>query len=382
MVKSIKQADKEFRNRVKKEKQMWDEINNLIEDVELEETNKNAFLRLTTMLERVRNTDIYLNYWSMAAIGRQQKELQITLRQNYAEKENIAPEIFGPEPKSAVDDYGLNFPENKQNSEKNVQALKKPSAYLLTILKEKPEIPPAEPEPVFPPAEANQKDLQLISEFINRRGTDELPYLITILENGKNPRFCLNVNGSVRSCRQDYASPNTLEVVLACTKGKGKKKCYGRHRLKVKTRKMITKEPVRRYGKTEHELDTSRPDLIYDRNNYTVMSNYYAPHSCCPIAFRTVKMIKQGQAKIKSLCYESGKSMAAERKYKISDMVKCEIIDPQAPSPTTVTNAENKKAAENLKLPECPNAPDFVANQTMTINEVNETESEIEDMQT
>ena len=63
-------------------------------------------------------------------------------------------------------------------------------------------------------------------------------------------------------------------------------------------------------------------------------------------------------------------------------MVKCEIIDPQAPSPTTVTNAENEKAAEKLNLPECPNAPDLVANQTMTINEVTETESEIEDMQT
>ena len=59
-------------------------------------------------------------------------------------------------------------------------------------------------------------------------------------------------------------------------------------------------------------------------------------------------------------------------------MVKCEIIDPQAPSPTTVTNAENGNAAENLKLPECPN----VADQTMTINEVTETESEFEDMQT
>ena len=141
MVKSIKQADKEFRNRVKKEKQFWDEIEHLMEDVEIEETNKNAFARLKIMIDRVRNTDIYLNYWSMAAIGRQQKQLEITLRQNNAEKENIAPEpISGPEPKSAADDYGLKFPENQQNSEKNVQALKKTSANLLTIQKEKPEV--------------------------------------------------------------------------------------------------------------------------------------------------------------------------------------------------------------------------------------------------
>jgi hypothetical protein len=144
----------------------------------------------------------------------------------------------------------------------------------------------AEAEPVFPAAEPNQKDLQLVSEFINKTGTDEAPYLITILENGKNPRFCLNVDGFVRSSRQDYVSPKTFEIVLSCTKGRGKKKCYARHRVKVKTRNMITKEPIHRYGKTQYELDIGRPDLIYDRNNYTVLPNYYAKHTCHPIAFR------------------------------------------------------------------------------------------------
>jgi len=65
-------------------------------------------------------------------------------------------------------------------------------------------------------------------------------------------------------------------------------------------------------------------------------------------------------------------------------MVKSEIIDPQGPSPTTVTYVDNENAVENSELPECPNSneslPDIVSNETMTINEV--TESEVEDMQT
>jgi hypothetical protein len=63
-------------------------------------------------------------------------------------------------------------------------------------------------------------------------------------------------------------------------------------------------------------------------------------------------------------------------------MVKCEIIDPQGPSPTTVANSDNHAAAESLALPECPNTQKTIHEpaliETMTISEV--TESEIKDM--
>ena len=65
-------------------------------------------------------------------------------------------------------------------------------------------------------------------------------------------------------------------------------------------------------------------------------------------------------------------------------MVKCEIIEPQGPSPITVANTDNNAAAESLALPECPNTQMTIheppMNETMTINEV--AESEIEEMQT
>lgn len=377
---NITRANREFRKLASEEKLLWDEIRPLLEDVVPDERDRNAFLRLKTMLERVRNTDIYVNYWSMAAIGLEQQKLSKSLFLNDSEQDNEEPQI---EKSFAEDeDDEVIFLENEQDSQDDEQT---PNETALVVQQEKREKTPAELKPaLFPPAEPNKKDVQLVSEFINKTGSDEVPYLITILENGKNPRFCLNVDGSVRSCRQDYASPNSLEIIVNCTKGKGKRRCYARHRLKVKTREMITKVPILRYGKSEHELDIDRPDLIYDRNNYTVLPNYHAKHTCYPIAFRTVKMIKQGQSDIKSLAYESGKSMAAERKYRISEMVKSEIIDPQGPSPTTVTYVDNVNAVENSELPECPNSneslPDIVSNETMTINEV--TVSEVEDMQT
>ena len=53
---NITRADSEFRKLVRDEKLLWDEIGPLIEEVA--ETDKIAFERLKTMLERVRNADI------------------------------------------------------------------------------------------------------------------------------------------------------------------------------------------------------------------------------------------------------------------------------------------------------------------------------------
>ena len=53
---NVTRADSEFRKLVRDEKLLWDEIGPLIEEVA--ETNKIAFERLKTMLERVRNADI------------------------------------------------------------------------------------------------------------------------------------------------------------------------------------------------------------------------------------------------------------------------------------------------------------------------------------
>ena len=76
----------------------------------------------------------------------------------------------------------------------------------------------------IPTPHLDQNDVEVISEFVNNRGNTKEPYLIAVLENGKNPRFCLNVDGVVRSCRQNYASLCNMELLLSCTKG-GVYKC-------------------------------------------------------------------------------------------------------------------------------------------------------------
>lgn len=53
---NVTRADSEFRKLVRDEKLLWDEIGPLIEEVAA--TDKIAFERLKTMLERVRNADI------------------------------------------------------------------------------------------------------------------------------------------------------------------------------------------------------------------------------------------------------------------------------------------------------------------------------------
>ena len=59
-------VDSEFRKLAADEKQCWEEISPLLEEVA--DIDRVAFLRLKTMLEKVRNTDIYLGYWNMVGL--------------------------------------------------------------------------------------------------------------------------------------------------------------------------------------------------------------------------------------------------------------------------------------------------------------------------
>ena len=112
---NITRANREFRKLASEEKLLWDEIRPLLEDVVPDERDRNAFLRLKTMLERVRNTDIYVNYWSMAAIGLEQQKLSKSLFLNDSEQDNEEPQI---EKSFAEDeDDEVIFLENEQDSQ-------------------------------------------------------------------------------------------------------------------------------------------------------------------------------------------------------------------------------------------------------------------------
>ena len=91
-------------------------------------------------------------------------------------------------------------------------------------------------------------------------------------------------------------------------------------------------------------------------------------------------MASEHEPKIFHHCFL--KPLIFKNNLKFSEMVKCEIIDPQGPSPTTVANSDNHAAAESFALPECPNTQKTIHEpaliETMTISEV--TESEIKDM--
>jgi len=132
---NITRANREFRKLASEEKLLWDEIRPLLEDVVPDERDRNAFLRLKTMLERVRNTDIYVNYWSMAAIGLEQQKLSKSLFLNDSEQDNEEPQI---EKSFAEDeDDEVIFLENEQDSQDDEQT---PNETAFVVQQEKREV--------------------------------------------------------------------------------------------------------------------------------------------------------------------------------------------------------------------------------------------------
>ena len=132
---NITRANREFRKLASEEKLLWDEIRPLLEDVVPDERDRNAFLRLKTMLERVRNTDIYVNYWSMAAIGLEQQKLSKSLFLNDSEQDNEEPQI---EKSFAEDeDDEVIFLENEQDSQDDEQT---PNETAFVVQQEKLEV--------------------------------------------------------------------------------------------------------------------------------------------------------------------------------------------------------------------------------------------------
>jgi len=86
-------------------------------------------------------------------------------------------------------------------------------------------------------------------------------------------------------------------------------------------------------GRSKLRLNTSRPDLIYNKKYYRTIPYFAAEHTCeHPIAFRSVKAVKDGEITIKELLPTSRKNIRFEEKNKDIDC-KTEIIDLQQPLP-------------------------------------------------
>jgi len=180
--------------------------------------------------------------------------------------------------------------------------------------------------------EENDKDIKIVSEFVNVKGSDEVPFLVAILLNGSNPRFCLNVNGFLRSCRPCHINTSNLEILLFCTRGREGIQCRGKHKLQILKKEMVVREMGPK-GRSKLRLNTSRPDLIYNKKYYRTIPYFAAEHTCeHPIAFRSVKAVKDGEITIKELLPTSRKNIRFEEKNKDIDC-KTEIIDLQQPLP-------------------------------------------------
>jgi len=120
----------------------------------------------------------------------------------------------------------------------------------------------------------------------NVKGSDEVPFLVAILLNGTNPRFCLNVNGFLRSCRPCHINTSNLEVLLFCTRGREGIQCRGKHKLQILKKEMVVREKGPK-GRSKLKLNTSRPDLIYNKKYYRTIPYFASEHTCeHPIAFR------------------------------------------------------------------------------------------------
>ena len=131
------------------------------------------------------------------------------------------------------------------------------------------------PAPVEPTIlEEVDEDIQVVSEFVNKRGTDQFPFLVAILLNGNNPRFCVNIDGYLRSCRPCHINMSKMELLIFCTRGREGMQCRGKHKLRVKHKEMVLKEKdfSKRYPRNKLRLNIERPDLIYDTKNYEVVS--------------------------------------------------------------------------------------------------------------
>ncbi|CBY31574.1 unnamed protein product [Oikopleura dioica] len=178
--------------------------------------------------------------------------------------------------------------------------------------------------------EENDKDIKIVSEFVNVKGSDEVPFLVAILLNGTNPRFCLNVNGFLRSCRPCHINTSNLEVLLFCTRGREGIQCRGKHKLQILKKEMVVREKGPK-GRSKLKLNTSRPDLIYNKKYYRTIPYFASEHTCeHPIAFRSVKAVKDGEITIRDLLPSSRKNMKIEEQNRVIDC-KTEIIDLQQP---------------------------------------------------